>query len=163
MIKDIFLKTQIQVAIITITGVIITVVGSIVATNLTNNGQIEQQRIEVVREMKRTYYNQLIEAYTKKLMYVNQPDSIEKVEAEMQFLEEASRLPLYASEEMVKFIEDMKKPDIAEKTTTVKFYKIIRNDLCSNAFEKFNDLNEISIIIPDKVIITDQDGNKKIQ
>ncbi|MBR5521325.1 MAG: hypothetical protein IKU54_04940 [Oscillospiraceae bacterium] len=39
--------------------------------------------------MKRTYYNYLTELLTKKLMYTNRPNSIEKVKAEMKFLEVA--------------------------------------------------------------------------
>lgn len=163
MLKNMFAKTEIQVAIITVIGVFLTVIGSIVVVNLTNNGQIELQRIEDVREMKRTYYNQLTESFTKKLMYIGKPDSIEKVEAEMRFLEEANRLPLYASQEMVEFIEQMKNPEIARNTSTKEFYIIMRKDLCSNNFDEFNNLNEIGIGIPDKVIITNSQGEKNIQ
>lgn len=113
--------------------------------------------------MKRTYYNQLTESFTKKLMYIGKPDSIEKVEAEMRFLEEANRLPLYASQEMVEFIEQMKNPEIARNTSTKEFYIIMRKDLCSNNFDEFNNLNEIGIGIPDKVIITNSQGEKNIQ
>ena len=163
MIKEMFKKTEIQVALISVIGIVIAIIGSIIATNITNNGQLEQQRIEAVREMKRTYYNQLTEAYIEKLMYIDKPDSIEKINSEKKFLVEASRLPLYASQEMIEFIERMKNPNIAAKTSVTEFYKIMRKDLCSNDFENFKDLSNISISIPNKVVITDSEGNKIIQ
>lgn len=163
MLKEMFSKTEIQVAIIAAIATIITVIGSIYISNKTNNTQVELQRIEAVREMKRTYYNDLTEAFTKKLMYTNMPDSIEKVEAEMKFLEEASRLPLYASQEMVEFIETMKDPKTAKDTKLKEYYIIMRRDLCSNEFNEFNELADLSITVPQRVVVTDSLGNKYIQ
>lgn len=163
MLKEMFAKTEIQVAIIAALATIFTIIASIWVSNSTNNAQVELQRIEAVREMKRAYYNALTEAFTKKLMYINMPDSIEKVEAEMQFLEESSRVPLYASQEMVEFIENMKDPEKAKETKLKEYYIIMRKDLCSNEFKEFKDLADISITVPDKVIVTDSQGNKSIQ
>ncbi len=163
MLKDMFKKTEIQVALIAAFATIFTIVGSIWTSNLTNNNQLELQRIDEIREMKRTYYNDLTEAYTLKLMYNDMPDSIEKTEAQMKFLKEASRLPLYASQEMVEFIENMKNPIIAKNTNVKEFYIIMRKDLCSNEFKAFENLNDMSITISNNVIITDSQGNKKIQ
>lgn len=157
------LKPEIVAAIIALVGIVISIGGSLIIANYTVKGQIEENRIEAIREMKRTYYNQLAMSYTQKLMYINKPESIEKIEAEMQFLEESSRLPLYASQKMVEFIERMKDPITAKQTSTTEFYKIMREDLTSNSFEGFKGLSDISISIPDKVIITDPEGNKLIQ
>lgn len=71
------MSTEVKVALITMIGVCITVFGSIVATNYVNKGQLEQQRIDAVREMKQTYYNQLIEATTTWQEYAQKPDSVE--------------------------------------------------------------------------------------
>lgn len=163
MLKMMMQKTEIQVAIIMVIGVFVTVVGSIKATNLINNGQLEQQRVEAVREMKMKYYNQLTETFAEKLMYTNLPDSIEKVEAEIRFLKEANRVPLYASQEMVQFIENMKNPEIAKSTKTSEYYKIMRKDLSSSDFEDFKNSMSMSISIPNKVIVTGSTGDKEIQ
>lgn len=163
MMKEIIKNTEIQVAIITVVGVLLTIIGSIVATNLTNNSQLEQQRVDAIREMKRTYYNQLTEAYTEKLMYINKPESVEKVEAEMRFVKEASRVPLYASQEMVEFMENIKDPEIAKNASTAEYYRIMRKDLASCDFKNFDNLIEISIPIPNKVVVTDENGDKQIQ
>ena len=162
MVKEVSANTEIIVAIIAMIGVILTIIGSIIATNLTNNSQLEQQRIDSIREMKRTYYNQLIEAYTEKLMYINKPDSVEKIEAEIRFLKEANRVPLFASQEMTEFMERMKNPQIAEKTSTGEFYLIMRKDLASSDFKNFDAPIELSISIPNNVTINEK-GNKKIQ
>lgn len=163
MLKEMLSNTEIQVAIIAVVGVIFTIIGSIIATNLTNNSQLEQQRIDSIREMKRTYYNQLTEAYTEKLMYINKPDSIEKIEAEIRFLKESNRVPLFASQEMVEFMEKIKNPEIAKKTSTGEFYLIMRKDLASSDFKNFDAPIELSISIPNKVIVTNEKGIKKLQ
>ena len=161
--EKILADTDILVAIITMGGVVFSVIGSIIATNLTNNAQLEQQRIDSIREMKRTYYNQLLEAYTEKLMYVNKPDSVEKIEAEMRFIKEVNRVPLYASQEMVEFMEKMKDPKIAKGTNPGEFYLVMRKDLASSDFENFDTSLQLSISIPNKVIVISGNGNKKIQ
>lgn len=156
-------KTKIAVAVITAVATVLTVVGSIAIAFMTNNAQIEQQRFEEAREVKRTYYNQFIEAYTNKLQFVDKPDSPEKVEAEMAFVLEVNRLPLYASQEMVEFVNSMWDHKTATLTSTNEFYDIMRRDLCSDEFFSFEGLEEFPMAISSKVIITDSDGNKIIQ
>lgn len=162
MLKIQWKEKEVQAAIIAVIGVGITAWASIKSINLTNSGQLEQQRIEDVRDMKRTYYNQLAETFTKKILYSNAKDSIEYIEAESQFLIEASRLPLYASQEMVEFIEDMKDPYIASETSITEFYNIMRKDLCSSSFEEFDGLKELSMSIPKQIIVTELNGNRSI-
>ena len=110
------MKMEIIVALIAAGATVLTIIGSIVAVKVTSNSQIKEQKIAADREMKRKYYNAFIEAFTKKLFYINKPDCMEKIEAEMTFVLEANRLPLYASEEMIQFIERIKNPQIAKET-----------------------------------------------
>lgn len=152
---------NVVIALIAATATVFTIIGSIVATKMTNNAQLKQQRIEAVREMKRTYYNQLVETFTDKLQYSNKPDSVEKVEANMKFMVEANRLPLYASQDMVKFINDTKVPH--NTRSSAEFFNIMREDLCSNDFIEFNGLNDVSMSISNDVIVTDSQGVKQIQ
>lgn len=156
------MNIEIIVALIAVGATVLTIIGSIVAVKLTSNSQIKEQKIAADREMKRKYYNAFIEAYTKKMFYAFKPDCIEKVEAEMAFLIEANRLSLYASEEMVQFIENIKDPINAKKTKMNDFFVILRKDLCENTFEDFSDIEGISLTIPNRVICTDSNGQKKI-
>lgn len=157
------MNNEIIIAIIAAVATIITVIGSIIATALTNNSQQEQQRIEAVRNMKRTYYNAFIEAYTKKLQFFTKPESPEKIEAEMRFMLEVNRLPLYASQEMVEFISAMHDEATAKNTSTSDFFVIMRRDLCSNDFQQFDNLSETPISLSSKVVVLDSKGKKSIQ
>ena len=123
---------------------------------------IKEQKIIADREMKRKYYNAFIEAFTKKLFYINKPDCMEKIEAEMTFVLEANRLPLYASEEMIQFIERIKNSTIAKETKMEEFLVILRKDLCENSFDNFSDIKEITLTMPNRVIYTDLNGRKNI-
>ena len=146
----------------TILTIIGSIVGSIIAVKLTSNSQIKEQQMAANREMKRKYYNAFIEAFTKKRLYIDKPDCIEKIEAEMAFIFEANRLSLYASEEMIQFVEEMKNPTTAKKTTMDNFLTIVRKDLCDNSFEKFSNISGISFVKANKVICTYLDGEKHI-
>lgn len=156
------MEMEIIVALIAAGATVLTIIGSIVAVKVTSNSQIKEQKIVADREMKRKYYNAFIEAFTKKLFYINKPDCMEKIEAEMTFVLEANRLPLYASEEMIQFIERIKNPQIAKETKMEEFLVILRKDLCENSFDNFSDIKEITLTMPNRVIYTDLNGRKNI-
>ena len=156
------MKMEIIVALIAAGATVLTIIGSIVAVKVTSNSQKKEQKIAADREMKRKYYNAFIEAFTKKLFYINKPDCMEKIEAEMTFVLEANRLPLYASEEMIQFIERIKNPQIAKETKMEELLVILRKDLCENSFDNFSDIKEITLTMPNRVIYTDLNGRKNI-
>ena len=156
------MKMEIIVALIAAGATVLTIIGSIVAVKVTSNSQIKEQKIAADREMKRKYYNAFIEAFTKKLFYINKPDCMEKIEAEMTFVLEANRLPLYVSEEMIQFIERIKNPQIAKETKMEELLVILRKDLCENSFDNFSDIKEITLTMPNRVIYTDLNGRKNI-
>ena len=150
------MKMEIIVALIAAGATVLTIIGSIVAVKVTSNSQIKEQKIIADREMKRKYYNAFIEAFTQKLFYINKPDCMEKIEAEMTFVLEANRLPLYASEEMIK------NSTIAKETKMEEFLVILRKDLCENSFDNFSDIKKIALVMPNRVIYTDLNGRKNI-
>ena len=156
------MKMEIIVALIAAGATVLTIIGSIVAVKVTSNSQIKEQKIIADREMKRKYYNGFIEAFTQKLFYINKPDCMEKIEAEMTFVLEANRLPLYASEEMIQFIERIKNSTIAKETKMEEFLVILRKDLCENSFDNFSDIKKITLVMPNRVIYTDLNGRKNI-
>jgi hypothetical protein len=156
------MKMEIIVALIAAGATVLTIIGSIVAVKVTSNSQIKEQKIIADREMKRKYYNAFIEAFTQKLFYINKPDCMEKIEAEMTFVLEANRLPLYASEEMIQFIERIKNSTIAKETKMEEFLVILRKDLCENSFDNFSDIKKITLVMPNRVIYTDLNGRKNI-
>lgn len=141
----------------------LTIIVSIIGVSMTNSAQLKQQRFEAAREIKRTYYNQFIEAYTNKLQFYNKPDSLEKVEAEIVFVQEVNRLPLYASQEMVEFVNSMWDKENATLASTSEFYDIMRRDLCSDEFLPFENLEEFPMAISNNVVVLDLNGQKNIQ
>ena len=82
--------------------------------------------------------------------------------AEMEFVLEANKLPMYASEEMLQFIEKMKNPKAAQDTPVGEFLKILRNDLCENDFNKLSNQTELSLTVPNRIICSDENGRKTI-
>ncbi len=81
----------------------------------------------------------------------------------MKFMEEANRVPLYASQEMVEFMEKIKDPKVAKDTSMTDFFIIMRADLCSDDFEDFSEIETVNMAISDIVVVKDSTGKQKIQ
>lgn len=148
------MEKEIIVAIIAALATVVTVIGSILAVKLTSNMQIKQQRIIENRAMKRQYYTRFIDAFSKKLIYMNQPDCKEKTEAEQEFILEANKLPMYASEEMILYIEAIKNPQIAKDKKIEDFLILLREDLCDDSFKSFKKIHGISLVMPSRAAYT---------
>lgn len=158
------MENEIIIALIeagtTILTIIGSIVGSIIAVKLTGKSQIKEQKIAADREMKRQYYKAFVEALTKKMFYENKPECIEKVEAEIAFQLESNKLVLYASEEVVQFMEGIKDP--AKECNLGEILLLLRKDLCDSSFERFVNIKEIKFTMPIRVICTDFTGKKHI-
>ncbi len=161
-IQGIILWLEGHPALLAAATALLAIVSSVGICCYTNYMQLKLQKSIELQDMKRAYYNEFTEAYTKRLMYQHASGSIEKTEADMKFFIEVNRLPLYASEEMIKFINDMKDPEKAANTSTADYYSIMRKDLYSTNLEEYHELENIEITIPGKVVITDNEGNKVI-
>ena len=157
-----FSKTEVQVAVIAGLFALVSIIPSVYMSNENNEAQAALQRAEDVREMKREYYDDLTEAFVTQLMYQDADGTVEQVEARQNFLLAASKVPLYASEEMVQFIESMKNPETAKNTGVENYYIIMRKDLCSDAFSAFEDIQTLTIYITDDVLVTDENGKKTV-
>ena len=155
------MEKEIIVAIIAALATVVTVIGSILAVKLTSNMQIKEQRIIENRAMKRQYYTRFIDAFSKKLIYMNQPDCKEKTEAEHEFILEANKMTMYASEEMIQFIEAIKNPQIAKEKKMDEFLIILRKDLCDDSFRPFTKISGISLSMPSRVECSPKKEKKK--
>lgn len=152
------MSEAIVIACIGAIGVFVTVLGSIITVQLANSSNKKQQRIMDMRKIKLEYYHKFIEAWVRKYNYFICPDCEEAVEANLNFILEVNRLPLYASQEMVSLIEEIRK-----NKNNVDFshlYEVLRKDLSSDGFTAFQNL-QFSFTIPDAVIGT-KNGRKEI-
>lgn len=153
------MSENIIIAIIGTVGVFATIIGSIIAVQLTNNFNEKQQRILDMRKIKLEYYHRFIEAFAKKYNYCACADSVEGVEANLNFILEVNRLPLYASQEMVDLIENIRANGGSSNFS--ELYTVLRKDLSTDEFLTFANLN-FSFTIPEKTVIADERGNKKV-
>lgn len=156
------MSDNVKIALITVVGALLTIIGSMVIVFLTQKANIKEKKAADIRDIKLKYYHKFCEAYVNKHLYMGKENCIESVEANMEFIREVNRLPLYASNEMIAFIEKIKNPDDAKDTKFDEMYILIRDDLNSDEFKRFNKDLETSLAISDKVIIQDKEGNKKI-
>jgi hypothetical protein len=108
------------------------------------------QRGAEARKIKQDYYHMFLDAVSTKFSYQNNMESENAVRANQKFCIEFNRLPLYASQEVVEFVNDFaaggKAPNFAE------LYDLIRKDLCSDKYESFQNLSKFNFQIPNKII-----------
>ena len=115
-----------------------------------NTQNAKQQRAVEVRKMKQEFYHKLNEAMLLKLTFLNNQGSKEFFEADLNLCKEKNRLPLYASQEVVEFFEQLaneNSPNSDFKT----FFEMIRKDLINEDLEKFKDLHKLSFTFPAQV------------
>lgn len=103
--KQFNIDKEVETALITQVGGLLTFIGSLVGIGLTLDSNIKQKRAENVLNTKLNYYHRFCEAYVKKCSYINHNDTKEAIESNMEFVKEVNRLPLYSSEEIVNFME----------------------------------------------------------
>jgi len=136
---------NVVIAIIGSATAIITILGSILVAQLSSNANAKQQREAESRKIKQDYYNRFIEALTTKLAYIKDSTCTEAIESNQKFCLEANRLPLYASQKVVKFVNDISE---GKKASFSELFTLIREDLCSNDYEKFEESLKFNIQIP---------------
>ncbi|KWT98703.1 hypothetical protein APQ14_19695 [Vibrio toranzoniae] len=108
------------------------------------------QRSAEARKIKQDYYHMFLNAVSTKFSYLNDMESEKAVRANQKFCIEFNRLPLYASQEVVEFVNNFaaggKAPNFAE------LYDLIRKDLCSDEYESFKNLTKFNFQVPNKII-----------
>ena len=106
--KKFIIPKEVESALITQVGVLLTFIGSLASIGLTLDSNIKQKRAENVLNTKLKYYHQFCEAYVKKCSYIKYPMTLEAIESNMEFVKEVNRLPLYSSQKIILLIEKNK-------------------------------------------------------
>ena len=104
------------------------------------------QRIAEARKIKQDYYHVLLEAISNHLSYNGDMRTQEAMLASKNFCVEINRLPLYASQDVVKFVNESVVGGRGAEFT--ELYDLIRKDLCSDVFSSFEGLSGVSFQIP---------------
>lgn len=153
---------NVLITIITLLGVLLTITSSLFIVKMTERANLKLKRAEDVRNVKLKYYYKFCEAYVNKYLYSGFGGCNEEVQASMEFVREANRLPLYASKEVIEFIENLKNPEKAKEKDFGELYTLIRNDLNNDDFELFEDKLNTQLTITNKVIVKDEHNNAQV-
>jgi len=127
------------------------------------NNNVKNARIVDERRLKAQYYHVFLESCIKYFSYVQNKNaqanmSLEAADYNMNFCIEVSRLPLYASEEIIQYLS--KCQDKTEALDLSKLENLIIDDLESNDVEnekgkKNNEQLKVNkVIVPTNLIVT---------
>lgn len=138
--KKFIIPKEVESALITQVGVLLTFIGSLASIGLTLDSNIKQKRAENVLNTKLKYYHQFCEAYVKKCSYMKYPMTLEAIESNMEFVKEVNRLPLYSSQKIILLIEEnrdryinqISNSEAEEIQKLIKEYEHLKNDLSNN-------------------------------
>lgn len=161
------ISDNVAITLITSLGILLTIIGSITIVQMTSKSNLKEQRAMDIRKIKLKYYHKFMESYNNKLMYSSELTknnlSIQKKLAKLDeaFNLEVNRLPLYASQEVVEFIENAKDTTDNKDTTFGKMYELIRKDISNDEFNEFEKLN-ISHSVPKFIVIKEENGNENL-
>lgn len=143
-------KSVDSVIIISLIGAltaIITVIGSVYVNQLLTTENAKQQRAVEIRKIKQEYYHRFTESFLLRIAYLLNQKSIEFKEADKTFCLEKNRLPLYASQEIVEYVEEV--ADGKNLTADFKtLFEMIRKDLKNDDFADFDKLKHLSVTLP---------------
>ena len=114
------------------------------------------QRNAEARKIKQDYYHMFLEALSIKFSYISSMETEDGILANRKFCIEVNRLPLYASQEVVELVSQFAGDGKGLGFTAL--YEVIRNDLCSDTYDEFNNLSQFNFQIPEKI-----KANKSIQ
>ena len=104
------------------------------------------QRNAEARKIKQDYYHMFLEAVSVKFSHINSMETDDGILANRKFCIEVNRLPLYASQEVVEFVSQFAGGGTPPNFTAL--YEVIREDLCSDTYDKFNNLSQFYFQIP---------------
>jgi len=127
---------------------VMTVLGTVLVTQMTNAHASKRDREAEIRKIKQENYNKLIEAMSSHLAYQTGALTGEGIDnAKTEFCRETNRLPLYASQAVVEWVNSI----AAGKQTNAdfdEFYTLLRADLCSSSYQDFEQLPTIHFQLP---------------
>ena len=126
---------------------IITVIGSIYVNKLLSNENSKQQRALEIRKTKQAYYHEFTESFLLRMAYLPNQKSKEFKDADKTFCIEKNRLPLYASQELIEYVDEV----ASGKSLTADFktlFELIRKDLLNDELKEFDNLISLSVTLP---------------
>lgn len=126
---------------------IITVIGSIYVNKLLSNENSKQQRALEIRKTKQEYYHEFTESFLLRMAYLPNQKSKEFKEADRKFCIEKNRLPLYASQTLIEYVDEV----ASGKSLTADFktlFELIRKDLLNDELKEFENLKTLNVTLP---------------
>jgi len=126
---------------------IITIIGSIYVNKILSNENSNNQRILEIRKTKQEYYHEFTESFLLRITYLPNQNSKEFKDADKKFCIEKNRLPLYASQEIIEYVEEV----ASGKTLTADFktlFELIRKDLLNDELKEFKNLKSLNVTLP---------------
>lgn len=141
------IDSDITIALITAVGAIVTIIGSVYVNQKLSIENAKHQRALEIRRTKQDFYHKFTDSFMLRMTYYLNQNSIEFEEAEVSFCLERNRLPLYASQEIIEFIDKVAAGDGFTPDFKV-YYEMVRRDLINEEFKDFDNLGKISITLP---------------
>lgn len=141
------ISDNIIIALIGSLTTIITIIGSIYVNQMLINENSRQQRLLEIRKIKQEYYHKFTEAFLLRLTYLRNMKSKEFKESDLKFCLEKNRLPLYASQELIEYVEEIASGK-SQKADFKTLYKMIRLDLNKEGLKNFKNLQNLSVTLP---------------
>eukprot|EP00831_Metopus_contortus_P072058 TRINITY_DN65804_c0_g1_i1.p2 TRINITY_DN65804_c0_g1~~TRINITY_DN65804_c0_g1_i1.p2 ORF type:complete len:219 (-),score=48.64 TRINITY_DN65804_c0_g1_i1:7-663(-) len=135
-----------ETALITALTAIITVIGSIYVNQSISAENTRNQRLVEIRKMKQDYYHRFTESFMLRMAYILNQNSTEFKEADKTFCIEKNRLPLYASQEIVEYVDEV----ASGKNLTADFktlFELIRKDLNDDTSVSYTHLTLPTILL----------------
>jgi len=127
----------------------ITILSSFLIAKQTSVSNAKLQRDMEARKIKQEFYHTFLEVLSVKFSYMKNMDSDTAIEANKKFCIEVNRLPLFASQEVVEWVNNLAAG--GTQADFKEFYELVRKDLCSDIYKDFDNLNKIHFQIPNKI------------
>jgi hypothetical protein len=125
----------------------LTAIATVFSSIYLNSENARQQRASEVRKMKQDYYHKFKESFLLRLTYITNQNSKEFIEADKTFCIERNRLPLYASQEIIEYVDKVASGKL-QNADFKTLFEIMRMDLKNEQFDEFKNLKELSVTLP---------------
>jgi hypothetical protein len=121
----------------------------VLVSELAHLSNAKLQRNIEARKIKQEYYHMFLEAVSIRFSHLKKMGTEDAILANKRFCIEVNRLPLYASQDIVELVSDFAGGGKAPEFTDL--YELIREDLCSDTYDSFDNLSKFYFQIHDKI------------
>jgi hypothetical protein len=148
------ISDNVKIAVIAGVTTILTILGTVMVTQMTNANNLERDRNADVFKIKQENYSRFVEALSDHLscqaLLNSQAISKDKaLDAQIRFLREQHRVPLYASQAVVEWVNSIAIGNRPEGGAEMnRFYSLVRSDLCTSTYQEFKNLPAIFFQLP---------------